>query len=274
MSARTKRSVSVLAAILCLLAAPPVLADDAAELEEEDFEEAAEDADEDSADLQRAQDHFDTGADLYYQGEYSQAAVEFRRAHQIHPHPMFMYNFALATKQLDRLDDTLDAALEAEAMDQQLPPEQQAGNRAMIHGAQLVLDTRESSEEIAADLPDIDPPEAEDEFGPVGWIGLGAIALGTAGGVAGAVTHYRVRGDRQELEERREVNPDAQAIATLESRVSSRETARNALYLSAAGLVTFGTGFVIWENMMGPDNDASALDVSIGPTNASISLTW
>lgn len=271
----------LIVAALFLLTPLSAFGEDTEEMGEEYVDEATDedqaDDEQEEAALQRAQDHFDTGAELYYESDYGQAAVEFRRAHQIHAHPLFLYNFALATKQLGRLDDALEAATEAEAMDEPLPPDQAERNRAVIDSIPTVQHIRTTAEEAAEDRADVAAPpdvEADDGIGPVGWIGAGALALGTAGLATGAITHYRVRGDREELDERRDRTSDSDAIAELESQVSSRETTRTALYLSGLGLVAAGTGFIIWESQMGPDTDARALDVSVGPTNASVSLSW
>ncbi len=276
-------------ALIGMLTAPAVSA--AEEPTEVDEEELGEEVD--PGDIERAQEFFDAGAQAYYRGDYDQAAVEFRRAHEAHPHPMFLYNFALANKQLGRLDTAVDAAEAAAEMDGALPPEQDARNNAIITAGTTVYGGEELAEELESllgepvaeeeeddeeEIADIDaPPEPADaSWGLVGWAGVGAIGAGAAGLVLGGVAHADVSPYRSEFEERQQRNPESTALEDFESEITARETTRNMLFISGGALMAVGAGLVVWESMTGPDTDAepAAMQWNIHPGGAGVTLQW
>ena len=253
----------------------------AEELEEVDQQDVEQ---EDQDDLERAQAYFDDGAEHFYEGRYGRAAVEFRRAHEIHPHPLFLYNFALASVQTDRLDDALDAAIEADAMEEPLPQEQHSRNRALISGASTVFaaeDAAERIDELGVDPPEEpEPPEdlveADDpDFGLLGWTGVAALGAGAAGLVLGGLTHHNFQPAQDEVDQRMDRNPDDPGVSELDDWVSGQQTLRNVYFISGAALMVAGAGLVIWESGGGGDDaEPAAMQWNIHPGGAGVTVQW
>lgn len=265
--------LAVAVVAMMLVVAPATAgADEPDQMGEEHVEEETGD------EHQRAQQHFDKGAQLYYEGEYSRAAVEFRRAHEVHPHPLFLYNFALANMQLGRIDDAREGAIEARQMDEPLPPEQDARNEAIIAGADTLSAGHLVTEQIAEHSEEIPPPpqpQAEDTgFGWRGWGGIFALGAGTAALTGGLGIELSLRPDREELEQRKETNPNADGVARLESSIESRELTSRILIGSGAGLMVMGTGLLIWNATDGHADEPSAIRLNVSPHFVGISGQW
>jgi hypothetical protein len=167
-----------------------------------------------------AQEHFDEGAKLYVEGEYSAAIIEFRKGHRLRPHPMFLYNIARAHQKLDQCDKVVDVATQALASENgELGARTRAKAQALVAGCRLALGapargeqitaarpspkefgepggddagdgTQDGGAEVAegpgADAPPETPPPSETKssgFGALGWIGVGALVIG--GGLLG-----------------------------------------------------------------------------------------
>lgn len=263
------------------------LADEDGEVGAEHADEVEQEADDEVSpdNIERAQELFDEGAKSFYRGDYDQAAVEFRRAHQHHPHPLFLYNFALATIRLDQLQEASRAAREAEAMDESLPPEQNARNRAIIDSSTVVFDARDRTDAIdearqvaeADDEPtEVDaPPETEEStFGTTGWIGTGTLLAGTGAIVAGSLAHYGLHIHREEFERRQGLYDDSDGMAELRDEIDRRETHRNLLMGSGVGLVALGAGLVVWEMGSGDETAESTADISLTPGGGTVSIHW
>ncbi len=264
------RYAAVLLSGLLILAPTFATADQGIDDIDDDVEEVSSD------DLDRAQQRFDEGAELYYQGNYARAAVEFRRAHEIHPHPLFLYNFALASLQLERLDDALDAARRAEAMDEPLPERQAARNSAIIHGAATVVASHDKVEALAETTVE-PPPETDDAgFGPLGWAGIGTLVAGTGGLVGGIVTHFNTQTFREEerYDERLEANPNSSGVRQLTEEIERREMSRNILGGAGIGLMLAGTGLIIWDSRTGAADDATAVRLHLAPTGPGVTVAW
>ncbi len=284
-NAMSKYAVFTLAFFLTSLLATGAFADDGDELSEEALEEI------DEEDIQRAQDAFNEGASLYYEGEYGRAMVEFRRANELYPHPIFAHNMALANHQLGRTNRTLDAALEARELSQQatddaerLPDRADATNHGLIVSLQSLETGEEVAEAIAADTIDDDdepvavdePPEGVDDpssFGALGWGGVGAFVLGAGALTGAALIDRNVVSGKESLE-----NWDDTTTAFNEEKDSleSQQSIGKVLLFSGAGLAAVGTGLVVWELMSSPDSEGSQMAVSPSLTRPGVDvmLRW
>ena len=160
-------------------------------------------ADEGDSDLEQAAEHFERGAELFFEERYGRALVEFRRAHRLNPHPMILYNKSIAYLRIGNPREARSRALGAEEMGG-LGENEKIRNLARIDSLGVVLTAREvadniaSRPEVADTLDDVDPdeppepPEPPSRVGTMGWTGLGLSAIG-AGliGFAG-LTHMRL----------------------------------------------------------------------------------
>ena len=229
-------------------------------------------------DLERAQEHFDRGAQLYFEGEFSRAAVEFRRAHNFHPHPLFLYNIALMYKRLGRHEDALEAARQALEMDTALPPTEDARNKGIIVAVETSLLGQTIADEIdQKDGEEVEPvAEVTDDsgFGALGWAGVGTLGLGVAGLVGGGIVHLNLQNNVEEYELRRRRNPDSQGVTDLGDTIAAQETQRMALFISGAGLAAVGTGLIFWATRSGAPDSQVAFSVSVVNPGLSASFRW
>lgn len=238
------------------LISSPVLADD--ELSEQQVEQETE-----QADMERAQEAFDEGARYYYDGDYSSAIVEFRRANQIHPHPIFQHNIARSHLELDRPDRALNAALEAEKRADELPPDAAATNSAIIAGYQAVSKSHDRIEEMGADVEDIDDPMAAapaSRWGGLGWAGAGALGAGLAALGGAAIFDRRVYSGKNELEEADDM-PNDEFIEERDS-LQRQQTTGLAMLWSGIALGAVGTSLIVWELATTPEIDGGEMAVS------------
>lgn len=228
----------------------------------------AESGEPSDAAMQEAQEAFEAGAQHYYEDNFGRAIVEFRKAHQAHPHPMFLHNIALANKQLGRLDRAREAAVEAEGMAEELPPETAARNVGIIAGATGVLTGRQVAEDLARSQPVADDtPKTPEEpvadsggFGPLGWAGVGALVVGV-GALGGAVVI-----DSQissELDGLNSGETEEQFDATI-ADLEGKQTTGQILLFSGIGLSTVGAGLLIYELVSG--GSSSDQQLSFSPT--------
>lgn len=240
-------------------------------MEDEVEEQAAEEAD-----MERAQESFDQGARYYYDGDYSSAIVEFRRANQIHEHPIFYHNIALSNKELGRPDRALDAALSAEEQAAQLPPETAATNSGLIAGYTSLDTGEEVSQDLAAlideddDVDDVDEaPEVEeaDRWGGLGWGGVATLVAGSGALVGAAVTDQQVAAGIDQLRDDRDsgdVGPDA--FDDRRDELAGQQTMGQILLFSGAGLALAGTSLIAWELMTpGSVEEESGGGVALSP---------
>lgn len=234
-----------------------------------------------SDDIEKAQEYFDLGAQLYYEGEHSRAAVEFRRAHDIYPHPLFLFNMALSFQRLGRLEDALSVARQAREMEEKLPAEQDAQNKALIDGVETSLFGVAIIESTAPTDPRDDggvetPPDvdAEPGLGALGWTGVGAAGLGVAALVGGGVVHSQLAKNREVYEPRFQRNPDSEVVSQLGDTIAAQETQRAALFISGASLAAIGTGLIVITSRSTNSDSDVALSFSVLEPGLWATIRW
>ena len=146
--------------------------------------------------------HFDRGADLYAQGAYEEALVEWQRSHEISQHPLIFESIANAYERLGRPREARDALAkwreaappeEHELLDRRL---ENLAARAKKQDDEAAAKAREAEAKQAAapgaGEEGADEEAAETEGSPlvpigfvVGGVGLGMVVAGlVVGGVA------------------------------------------------------------------------------------------
>lgn len=96
---------------------------------------------------ERAGEHFEDGAEYFFEERYGRALVEFRRAFRLNPHPMIAYNKALANLRLGNLAEAYRRAVQASEMGG-LPLDEGVRNDARIRALAVAL----RAERVAADV--------------------------------------------------------------------------------------------------------------------------
>ena len=272
---------------------------DTGDLHEEGVEEDLQEQEEGGAspeDIRRAQEFFDKGAQLYYEGEYSRAAVEFRRAHEAHPHPVFLHNIAVMNMRLDRMEAARDAARGVLDMDERLPPQQDARNWGILRGADASFAGEAVAEAIdaaaAAAVADAEAEEAdaEDEemdqlegppvvaddsgFGTMGLLGVGSVAVGVASIVGGVVVHSQIQDDQALYEIRHDRHPESQTVAELGDHISSQQTQRLLFFGAGGALTAVGATLIVLGARSGSSDSGVALTVPVDRPGLSASFRW
>lgn len=222
---------------------------------------AAAFANDGDGDIAAAQEYFDQGAQYYYAGDYGRALVEFRKAQQAHPHPIFLYNIALTSNALGRTDQALDAARQAAAMDAELPPEQDARNLALIRSCETILDAGSTANRVSrqavadADIPA--PPQPEPKsggLGALGWAGIGTAAVGVGALTGSFIIGSQVSKGIDELE-LKATGPDEAAFNEQKSDLKSQQTLGQIMLYSGAGLTAVGASLLVVDLLVGKNPD-------------------
>ena len=238
-----------------------------------------EDREADPERIQEAQEAFERGASHYYEDEYGRAIVEFRRAHELHPHPLFLHNIARSHQELGRVDRTLAAAERAAAMDEPLSDEVDAANRGLIAGIESLFDAKDVAEDVADRIDDEEIDEIADVESVSRWGGLGWSGVGVAGAGVGTLVGAAVI-DRQIEDEWDDYSAAAEGASREEfeeqqQRLASRQTVGRGMLYSGAGLLAVGGGLIVWELVSAPETDR---ELSIAPAlttpGVDVSVRW
>lgn len=217
-------------------------------------------------DILEAQAAFDLGAEMFIQENYGRAIVEFRKAHEIHPHPVFLHNIALANKRLNRIERALESALQAQDMDQELPAGTADRNSGIIVGARTVLEAREIATAIGRTLPQaadtvdpsITPPETSTGLGALGYAGIGTAGVGLIGLGVAAVYDRRILNG---MEEARGMPAGADREERIDELEAMQTTGQIFLF-AGAGLTVVGATLLMID-LVGGSSDRP---VAVGPS--------
>jgi len=148
-----------------------------------------------------AEEQFTRGAALYYEGEYVEVIVAFKRAHALDANPLYLINIALAHWRLDNLDAAIRHAEQA-ASSERLDAPTAAQNRARLQAWYLTSRARASEpppdpvavEEEPGVAAAIEAPQAEPQRrgSTFLWAGVGLGAVGAGALVGASVLELRL----------------------------------------------------------------------------------
>mgnify|MGYP006292168541 CR=1 FL=1 len=189
----------------------------------------------------RIQELFDEGAKAYFQGNYADALVAFRKAYQHKKKAIILYNIALCQGKLGKYDKALSNSEKAARMGK-MPDEPAVANQ----GFQAALRTRRHARRVAGESADrseqdeISVTESTDSGPPWRWIGAGAAAGGLASLAASGIVTVGLQKDFQTLES--EANGGARAeYDRLQTSIPKKQTVGRVLLYSGIGLTAVGT---------------------------------
>lgn len=130
-----------------------------------------------------AKGHFDRGADLYAQGAYDQALVEWNKAYEISQHPLIFESMANAYERLGRPREAKEALAKWRA---EAPPEEHENLDRRL--ANLDARVKKLEEEEAAAKAEAEKKRAagngaatEEEEGLLGPLGIAGVVVGAVG---------------------------------------------------------------------------------------------
>ena len=201
---------------------------------------------------ERAREHFEQGAEFFFEERYGRALVEFRRAHRLDPHPMILYNKSLAHLRLENTRESYNFALAAQEMGG-LPPAESVRNIARIRGFRVAMDAEGLAETIAAAsaVADLEPEEPGDVpqqrevesagMGGLGWTGVVLTGLGAGLLTYAGIVDYQLGGKIEEFES---TTVDEEFFRLRDEIDRDIRNGEIALY-SGAGLAVLGVTFWI-----------------------------
>lgn len=209
----------------------------------------------------KAEQKFKEGAKAYNTEKYEVARKLFLEAYETFPAAVFLYNAALANRQLGNDKQALKFARRARAEQRYpLPDKLAKKNNRMIH----VLATRSAQREYEEELA---------EARKLDWRGWTGVGTATAGGIAmvvglGVFGQKALEGNR-ELTEIREQNE----YEVKRDEVEANRNTAQVLLFSGAGLMLAGGGLVVWDILDVPERPAS---VRVGPARdgMQVQIEW
>lgn len=242
-------------------------------------------------DIERAQELFNEGAELYLDGEYSAAIVRFRQANAYREHSLFHYNIAMAELHRGEVVDAAEAAREARVTEPALEPDNRANNDAIIAGAGVFTTGSNVAVELAPDEdaePIAEPEDPEDTqpvaepdqptepadpdsgVGTLGWTGVSALAVGL-GSLGGAwYVDAQVSDHRQGLEEvagelsQEQFNDQIDEMARWQTR--GQVLLFSGLFLAATGGTLLTLDVLTASSADEAQSGGDAVEVTIAPT--------
>lgn len=215
---------------------------------------------------ERAREHFEQGAEFFFEERYGRALVEFRRAHRLDPHPMILYNKSLAHLRLENTRESYNFAVAAHEMGG-LPPAESVRNIARIRGFRVAMDAEGLAETIAAasavadlkrseehgddgvDVPQQREVESAGMSG-LGWTGVVLTGLGAGLLTYAGIVDYQLGGKIEEFES---TTVDEEFFRLRDEIDRDIRNGEIALY-SGAGLAVLGVTFWI----LGRNSSSSA----------------
>lgn len=228
----------------------------------------AQDQNYDEETIAKVNNHFETGANLFYEEDYEGAIREFEAGHALIPNAIFLYNISLAYERMGQTDKALETAEEAEELGG-LNDSERVSNRARI----VALGSQQHAVEIADDAATPDPLF---RFTRWGWIGSGlvvggVIALGATAGIDRALSDEV--GDFKAAA----ANDDQAEYDRLKDEIDRRQTGARVLFVLGTIGVVGGAGLIVYDLMFNPNNrPADTPAVTVAPTRggAALQLRW
>ncbi len=226
---------------------------------------------------EEAFEHFDRGAQYYFDGQYAEAIEAFEQGYQIEPHPMFQINIALSHWRLGRLEEAIEHG-ESVRDSEELETEVRTENAARLIVWRTALGARSATDSIArqrakASVAHVEPPTPDEEigvtqdadaaplFGPIGWVGAsmagaGVVTLGVWSGLEVAmgndVSAYRDAGE----------SGDRERYEALRTDVERKQSVARVVLFSGLGLAAVGGGLLAYDVFAASDGTVA---ISVDP---------
>lgn len=251
-------------------------------------------------DQEKASGLYREGIDLYFAGDFGLAITKFNAGYQLDPNAMFLYSLSLCFSKLGNFEEALDHAERARKTGG-MPGDVNTKNDARLVSFAVLIQTESTAKALqkaknepkvptcatnadcsegevcnmrrnicVAELPIDDTKDGDGDplFGPIGWAGVGASAVGIGLLVGGGVTSLSVAKN----EERFDVvsdpgNPefDATERDELVDKLESQKTTGRILVLGGAGLTVVGVGLIVVDLLTGSSSDANDESAKLAP---------
>lgn len=211
-------------------------------------------------------DHFRTGAQLYYDGEYDAAIEQFESAHAKIPNAIFLYNISLAQAKKGEHEKSLETAERADQFGGLGEAERQQ-NQARIAALRRVTTAQDASSSIAKRGPPVEPLF---QFGTAAWIGTALVVGGLVGyggvalidrSIAADVDAYRTAaaaGDEERYEE-------------LKDDIRPRQTTGRVVFIVSSLAIVSGASLLVYDLLLHDRNAETT--VSLIPVRGGFGVT-
>lgn len=254
-------------------------------------------ADERVDDTNRAQSAFDQGVRAYHRDRFEQAADLFEWAYALEPHPLFLYNAAMARRRLGeprRIRELVWAFHEQNWSFEALGPRTGTTFQGLDAGSRVAVRARGNLEARRATtvgqriadrgrrlvrrrFRQLEARRARrsrlETTGRIG-VGLATLGLGTLAGAG--IAYVRLSQSWNEFQHEVPIG-GRREFDRLQRRVRRRQRWFEVLGVGGAGLVAVGTGLLVWSFTR---SDAStskgfqATGVSVDPRGVSARFVW
>lgn len=243
-------------------------------------------------DQEKAAQFYKEGIDLYFAEDFGLAITKFRSGYQLDPNAMFLYSMSLCFSKLGNFSEALEQAERARETGG-MPPDVTTKNDARLVSFAVLVRSGEFGDRIVAErakadevptcatnadcsdgevcnmrrgicvaeFPQATKPEPSALFGPLGWAGVGAGAVGIGMLVGGGITSLAVKKNEDRLELVADPNGaefDAAERDTLINKLDGQKTLGKVLVLGGAGLTVAGAALVVVDLFVLRDGDTEA----------------
>jgi tetratricopeptide (TPR) repeat protein len=228
----------------------------------------------DEAAMEKAQEHFNAGAKLYFAGDYAGALVEFNNGHRLSPSAVFLYNIALAHYRLGNLDmavNNAEKAAEVGGMPEDMATKNEA--RLVVWHVTKTASNWSSGEAVAesgdagegGSVSDGTTTEPADGGGlsGLGWAGVGTAAAGAGLLVGWSLVSGGLSDHLADIDAANAAGDEAAYNAASEAFDSDQGLAQILLY-SGAGLTAVGLGLLVFDLTSGGESDQQQVQLRGG----------
>lgn len=224
-------------------------------------------------DRARSDEHFQTGARLYHEGDYSGAILELKAGYQLAPHPVFLVNIALAYAKLSNFREAAEYGRRAATEEGlEADPHAQTSGRAEAwnthtHAAALadaLIEVAENPDPVATDGRTLDSPTKPPRIGALGWTGAVVGGVGLASIAGGVVAGATLQDDREAYEAAAAAG-DREEYERTRDRIDSTQSIGRVLLFGGAGLFAVGATLFVLDLANGAE---------VAATPNSVSLKW
>jgi tetratricopeptide (TPR) repeat protein len=212
---------------------------------------------------------YEEGARAYREGRFDESAILIRRAYEIEPHPILLYNIARALESAGDLQGALEAYQQF-LVDAPADAEQRPRVARRVEVLRIELDRSGTTSEPATEPIESDPPPAPavDREGPAAWPWIIA-GVGVVTAAVGIVTGV-IAVDRESAVEEA---PDHRTAVPIAAEAEDYALATNVLFIAGGviGLAGVVLGLVDIATL-GESEDRARL--TIGPGSLAFSTRF
>lgn len=256
-------------------------------------------------DADQAQNFYQEGMDSYFAGKYSEAIISFKKAYELDPNPIFLFNMSIAYEKAGNPEEAYEQGRIAQ--DSGTLPEQASQiNQARLPALSAILKSQEVAGRVSGELEcesDSDcaggltcqlssgmcvEPGTEDgppnvassgpflgvPFSTYGWVGSGLAVIGVGLAATSLVINLGLGSDIDAYNDLPDSEKRLTAGQALSDDIESRQQTGQILLYSGAGLAAVGAGLIVFDLFFNAGNEHVRVDFAFGSDHAYGSLQF